>query len=321
MFISSPSKSALYGDVTERLSRKVEYGMMRTRWPMMDILCSEGWRLNTTSSPSIIWRSTLYPYSSVLSESFKKRKSMRCPSVRMMYLAPVCPSGGSGPLVTSFWRRSLLYGVTVSGKVMLSAMERGTPSSSRARLGSGVMTERAEKSTRLPMRLPRIRPDLPLRRSEMLFTGRPLLRLARGMPAMLLSKNVVTWYCNSSVSSVTTCAGAPFCSSLRRLMLVRVISWSLEVRSSSLRIEALNATLGRTWGGGMGITTRMRCSGRVCFGSSPIAMQSSSEMPLKIWSTFSAVSVILRSCGSGMSASSCALRGRHSAVILCCSMR
>lgn len=33
MFISSPSKSALYGDVTDRFSRKVEYGSTRTRWP------------------------------------------------------------------------------------------------------------------------------------------------------------------------------------------------------------------------------------------------------------------------------------------------
>ncbi len=31
MFISSPSKSALYGDVTLRFSRNVEYGRMRTR--------------------------------------------------------------------------------------------------------------------------------------------------------------------------------------------------------------------------------------------------------------------------------------------------
>mmetsp|Transcript_15971 Transcript_15971/g.27202 ORF Transcript_15971/g.27202 Transcript_15971/m.27202 type:complete len:218 (+) Transcript_15971:242-895(+) len=45
-FISSPSKSALYGEVHERFMRKVEYGMMRMRWDMMDILCSEGCRLN-----------------------------------------------------------------------------------------------------------------------------------------------------------------------------------------------------------------------------------------------------------------------------------
>lgn len=51
MFISSPSKSALYGDVTLRLSRKVEYGRIRTLWHIIDILCRDGWRLNRTRSP------------------------------------------------------------------------------------------------------------------------------------------------------------------------------------------------------------------------------------------------------------------------------
>jgi len=40
-------------------------------------------------------------------------------------------------------------------------MVQGTPSSSMPMLGSPVITVRAEKSTRLPMRLPRMRPDLP----------------------------------------------------------------------------------------------------------------------------------------------------------------
>eukprot|EP00160_Parvularia_atlantis_P017066 Unigene5718_Nuclearia_a/m.17455 Unigene5718_Nuclearia_a/g.17455 ORF Unigene5718_Nuclearia_a/g.17455 Unigene5718_Nuclearia_a/m.17455 type:complete len:351 (+) Unigene5718_Nuclearia_a:973-2025(+) len=57
-FISSPSKSALYGVVTDRLRRKVEYGMTLTRWPIIDILCSDGWRLNSTMSSSIRCRST-----------------------------------------------------------------------------------------------------------------------------------------------------------------------------------------------------------------------------------------------------------------------
>ena len=95
MFISSPSKSALYGGVTEMFMRKVEYGMMRTRCPMMDILCSDGCRLNSTQSPLIMCRSTRYPYSSRFSLSFfKNRRSIRCPSSRMMYLAPVSPGGG-----------------------------------------------------------------------------------------------------------------------------------------------------------------------------------------------------------------------------------
>ena len=39
--------------------RKVEYGMMRMRCDMIDILCSDGCRLNMTMSPSCTWRSTL----------------------------------------------------------------------------------------------------------------------------------------------------------------------------------------------------------------------------------------------------------------------
>ena len=54
MFISSPSKSALYGVQTHSLKRSVRHGMMRARWAMMDILCSDGCRLNSTTSP--FWR-------------------------------------------------------------------------------------------------------------------------------------------------------------------------------------------------------------------------------------------------------------------------
>mmetsp|Transcript_97454 Transcript_97454/g.168048 ORF Transcript_97454/g.168048 Transcript_97454/m.168048 type:complete len:279 (+) Transcript_97454:3358-4194(+) len=60
-FISSPSKSALYGDVTERFSRNVEYGSTLARCPIIDIRCSVGCRLNSTQSPSFRCRSTMYP--------------------------------------------------------------------------------------------------------------------------------------------------------------------------------------------------------------------------------------------------------------------
>lgn len=39
IFISSPSKSALYGEVTERFSLKVEYGRMRTLCPCRSTGC------------------------------------------------------------------------------------------------------------------------------------------------------------------------------------------------------------------------------------------------------------------------------------------
>ena len=65
------------------------------------------------------------------------------------------------PRRTSSCILSMLNGVTISGKVMFCAMLRGTPTWSMRRFGSGVMTVRAEKSTRLPIRLPRMRPSLP----------------------------------------------------------------------------------------------------------------------------------------------------------------
>ena len=85
----------------------------------------------------------------------------------------------------------MLYGVTVSGYVMFNAMDHGTPSSSSIKFGSGVMTVRAEKSTRLPIKLPRILPALPFKRSEMDLMLRPLRVSARGMPATVLSMKVM----------------------------------------------------------------------------------------------------------------------------------
>ena len=61
MFISSPSKSALYGDVTERFNWNVLVFTILTRCAIILILCSVGCRLNKTMSPSFIERSTMYP--------------------------------------------------------------------------------------------------------------------------------------------------------------------------------------------------------------------------------------------------------------------
>lgn len=96
----------------------------------------------------------------------------------------------------------MLWGVTRSGTVRLRAMLHGTPSSSMSIRASPVMTERAEKSTRLPMRLPRMRPCLPLRRWLKDLTGRlERLTLARGMPGLPLSMSVMTACCSSSTYS------------------------------------------------------------------------------------------------------------------------
>ncbi|RNA23264.1 hypothetical protein BpHYR1_033063 [Brachionus plicatilis] len=66
-FISSPSKSALYGVVQLKFMRNVDHGNTLTLWPIMLILCKVGCRLNTIKSPSIMCLSTTYPYCSVKS--------------------------------------------------------------------------------------------------------------------------------------------------------------------------------------------------------------------------------------------------------------
>jgi len=114
------------------------------------------------------------------------------PSSRTMKRAPVAPGGGCGPASTSAARRATLWGVTVSGTVSVSAIDHGTPSSSSAMLGSPEMTVRAEKSTRLPIRLPRTRPSLPLSRWEIDLIARPDRCVATGCPGFVLSMYVVT---------------------------------------------------------------------------------------------------------------------------------
>mmetsp|Transcript_11636 Transcript_11636/g.39766 ORF Transcript_11636/g.39766 Transcript_11636/m.39766 type:complete len:366 (-) Transcript_11636:99-1196(-) len=162
-------------------------------------------------------------------------------------------------------------------------MDRGTPTWSMARFGSGVMTVRAEKSTRLPMRLPRMRPCLPLRRSEMAFTGRPDLSVAwRGTRGELLVMRVAWWYWRIFANSATMCMGAERCSFSRSAAFALMMSASLCVRSSSLRPEP-EKTPGRTCGGGMGTTLTSSHSGRACTGSNPISRQWSSLIFEKIW--------------------------------------
>lgn len=67
----------------------------------------------------------------------------------------------------------MLYGVTVSGYVRFSAILHGTPSSSMLIVGSGVITVRAEKSTRLPIKLPLIRPSFAFSLLHIDLIGRP----------------------------------------------------------------------------------------------------------------------------------------------------
>ena len=64
----------------------------------------------------------------------------------------------------------------------------GTPTSLMDSRGSGEMTVRAEKFTRLPDRLDLKRPSLPLSLWARVFSGRPDLCLAGGIPDVWLSK-------------------------------------------------------------------------------------------------------------------------------------
>mmetsp|Transcript_18841 Transcript_18841/g.58615 ORF Transcript_18841/g.58615 Transcript_18841/m.58615 type:complete len:202 (+) Transcript_18841:923-1528(+) len=181
-------------------------------------------------------------------------------------------------------------------------MLTGTPTSSIEMLGSAVMTVRALKSTRLPIRLPRMRPSLPFRRWQMDLMGRPERCVATGTPGTVLSMYVITWYCTSFVYSARMCAGAPSWSCDTSLALARTISLSLCVRSSSERAPSM-ATEGRTGGGGTGSTVSTIQSGRAYVGSSPSSLTSSSEILRRISCTRSALSSILLSSGRNSASS------------------
>ena len=86
----------------------------------------------------------------------------------------------------------MFLGVTIIGTVRILAIGIGTPTSLMLRFGSGEITVRAEKFTRLPERLPLNLPSFPFRRWERVFKGLPDLCLAGGIPETELSKKVVT---------------------------------------------------------------------------------------------------------------------------------
>lgn len=72
----------------------------------------------------------------------------------------------------------MLYGVTVSGYVRFNAILHGTPNSSMLMVGSGVITVRAEKSTRFPIKFPLIRPSFALSLLHIDLIGLPDLCVA-----------------------------------------------------------------------------------------------------------------------------------------------
>lgn len=75
--------------------------------------------------------------------------------------------------IVNWTNLSILNGVTRSGKVIFCAMDLGTPTWSILKLGSGVMTVLAEKSTRFPIKFPLTRPSFPFSLCLTDFSGRP----------------------------------------------------------------------------------------------------------------------------------------------------
>ena len=174
-----------------------------------------------------------------------------------------------------------LYGATRSGTVSVFAMDRGTPTWSMDRFGSAVMTVRALKSTRLPMRLPRMRPSLPLSRWRIVFSGLPP-RCRSWTPSLALaslSKRALTLYWSSSSNWETTWFASPARQSDSSVLFALTMFTSWCVRSSSDRaFESLSWMDGRTWGGATGSTVMRSHSGRANLGSRPSIFASLSEM-------------------------------------------
>ena len=176
---------------------------------MIDILCNEGCRLKTIRSSSLRCLSTTNPVCNA--RSFKcltKRRSTRRPSAWTTYLAP---GQTSGPFLTSAESSWTLYGATLSGTVNVFAMLLGTPTWSTDRFGSAVITVRAEKSTRFPIRFPRMRPSLPLSRCLIVFRGFPPLCFSctPSLALASLSKSALTLYCNNSSNWETMWGASP----------------------------------------------------------------------------------------------------------------
>mmetsp|Transcript_9145 Transcript_9145/g.27734 ORF Transcript_9145/g.27734 Transcript_9145/m.27734 type:complete len:209 (-) Transcript_9145:1195-1821(-) len=114
-FISSPSKSALYGVHTHSLNLKVLHGITLTRCAMMDILCRDGCLLKRTISPSSRCLSTTSP-TWISSAIF-----FLLPYLRYVLLLPPldttkqAPGWTVIPLFTHLLSFSMLYLFTLSG--------------------------------------------------------------------------------------------------------------------------------------------------------------------------------------------------------------
>ena len=192
MFISSPSKSALYGAQTHSLNRSVRHGMIFARCAIMDILCRLGWRLKSKTSPSFRWRSTTSPNLSSLATRLRSPYFRYCvpPDLNRTKLAPGCLFM---PFLTRSRMCSMLCFEMTSGYVISFAMCIGTPTSSMRRFGSGEITVRPLKSTRFPDRFPLNRPCFPFRRCTNPRSGFPGPWYCSDKPGSSLLKYIAIW--------------------------------------------------------------------------------------------------------------------------------
>ena len=286
MFISSPSKSALYGVVHERFIRNVLCETTRTRCAISDMRWSDGCRLKITTSPSRSWRSTVSPSCSA-AVAPQIARLCRSPSRRTTNRAPRRASVPSGPLRTIAVSSARLCGVTRSGNVRLFAIASGTPSSSMPTYGSPVITVRAVKSVRLPIRFCRTSPCLPsmrLRSALIVFALDELERTNPTLGGCTSEPSIHVWieYASScSVACVITagCLSAIcFCSSALR----RTMPPSVAVRSSWLTIDGLSVTAGRTCGGTTATAVSTSCRGCVTPATKPSRALSSSLTPSSV---------------------------------------
>src|SRR3989344_513020 len=156
----------------------------------------------------------------------------------------------------------MFHSFTLSGTVRFIAIILGTPTSLISIIGSGLITVLAQKLVLFPARLCLILPSLLFILSVIVFKGCPERCLAGGNCAMLLSKKVVTWYCNKSHKSSTMISGAPAFIFSNNLWFILTMSPSLCVKSSSLLSPDSRVIDGLIVTGGIGKIVRTIHSGR-----------------------------------------------------------
>mmetsp|Transcript_1228 Transcript_1228/g.3820 ORF Transcript_1228/g.3820 Transcript_1228/m.3820 type:complete len:241 (+) Transcript_1228:211-933(+) len=172
----------------------------------------------------------------------------------------------------------------------------GTATWSMAKFGSGLMTVREEKSTRLPDRLPRNRPPLPLRRWQ---KPRTCLRdcCTSFIPGKSELMSIAYCSCKCSQASLSACTSEPDAMFRSMTLFSCTISDSFMVTSSSfVPCGGSMRTDGRTHTGGASTYCVTRCSGRAFTGSSPSSRQSSSGMAARSERTCSGVRSLLALC-------------------------